>query len=260
MIVASHGIIGSSIGQVDADYQAVLDYATTQGYTLPSASQRLLQNQLVIDLKTAGIWSRLESFGVFATDGSEDFALIDWKRLSQYTKVNTPGFTTNQGFKGDGISKCINFNYVWGSSVTVSNVSLGQYYYSGVITINDIMGSRIAFNDQQSMIFPRGFRLFCTSQDFNYVPALGIDIHSRDGSTTGFIRNDSVNVTFTGLTNLTKNSFTNYGLSGVNTNGSLQFFGPTNQIPISMSFLGQGLTTTQAEDFDTAFNNYITSL
>jgi hypothetical protein len=44
-------------GGFDADYQAVLDYATTQGYTLPSSGQQTLQNQLVVDLKDGGIWS-----------------------------------------------------------------------------------------------------------------------------------------------------------------------------------------------------------
>jgi hypothetical protein len=53
----------------DADYQAVLNYATTQGYTLPSAGQQTLQNQLVVDLKAGGIWAKLDTFGVFATDG-----------------------------------------------------------------------------------------------------------------------------------------------------------------------------------------------
>jgi hypothetical protein len=83
----------------DADYQAVLNYGTTQGYTLPSAGQQTLQNQLVVDLKAGGIWSKLDTFAVFATDGDSDFALIDWKRLSDYTAVNSPTFTTNQGFK-----------------------------------------------------------------------------------------------------------------------------------------------------------------
>jgi hypothetical protein len=32
-------------GGFDADYQAVLNYATTQGYTLPSAGQQVKQNQ-----------------------------------------------------------------------------------------------------------------------------------------------------------------------------------------------------------------------
>jgi hypothetical protein len=37
--------------------KAVLDYATAQGYTLPSSGQQTLQNQLVVDLKDGGIWS-----------------------------------------------------------------------------------------------------------------------------------------------------------------------------------------------------------
>jgi hypothetical protein len=113
MILASHGIIASSIVQFafDADYQAVLDYANTQGYTLPSAGQQTLQNQLVVDLKAGGIWSKLDTFGVFATDGDSDFALIDWIRLSQYTAVNSPTFTTNQGFTGNGTSSYIDTNF-----------------------------------------------------------------------------------------------------------------------------------------------------
>jgi hypothetical protein len=95
----------------DADYQAVLDYATTQGYTLPSAGQQTLQNQLVVDLKDAGVWSKLDTFSVFATDGDSDFALIDWKRLTQYTAFNSPTFTADEGFTGNGTSSYIDCNY-----------------------------------------------------------------------------------------------------------------------------------------------------
>ena len=141
MILASHGIIGSSIVQFafDADYQAVLDYATTQGYTLPSESQQLLQNQLVVDLKDGGIWSKLDSFAVFATDGNSDFALIDWIRLSQYTAVNSPTFTTDGGFSGDGISSYIDTNFnpsTSGVNYTLNNA--GRYFWVD----NRILGSR----------------------------------------------------------------------------------------------------------------------
>jgi hypothetical protein len=96
---------------MDADYKAILDYATTQGYTLPSASQQLLQEQLLIDLKDAGIWSKLDTFAVFATDGDSDFALIDWKRLTDYTAINSPTFTSNEGFTGNGTSSYIDTNW-----------------------------------------------------------------------------------------------------------------------------------------------------
>lgn len=126
MILSTHGFVASSIGQFDADYQAILDYATTQGYTLPSASQQLLQEQLVKDLKTAGVWSKLDTFAVFATDGSSDFALIDWKRLTQYTAVNSPTFTTNVGYNGNGTSAYINTNFnpsTSGVNYTLNNAS-----------------------------------------------------------------------------------------------------------------------------------------
>jgi hypothetical protein len=109
MILASHGIIGSSIVQsasFDADYQAVLDYATTQGYTLPSAGQQTLQNQLVLDLKDGGIWNTLDLMYLFATDGDSDFATINFKNANnfQLIQVNSPTFTTNQGFTGDALT------------------------------------------------------------------------------------------------------------------------------------------------------------
>jgi hypothetical protein len=119
---------GGGGGGFDADYQAVLDYATTQGYTLPSAGQQALQNQLVVDLKDGGIWSKLDTFGVFATDGDSDFALIDWIRLTDYTAVNSPTFTTNQGFTGDGVSAYIDTNFnpsTSGVNYTLNNASRG---------------------------------------------------------------------------------------------------------------------------------------
>jgi hypothetical protein len=136
-------------GGFDADYQAVLDYATTQGYTLPSASQQLLQNQLVVDLKDGGIWSKLDTFGVFATDGDSDFALIDWIRLSDYTAVNSPTFTTDEGFTGNGTSAYIDTNFnptTQGVNYTLNNAS--RYYFHFAGTNLNIEGTTSAVRNQ----------------------------------------------------------------------------------------------------------------
>lgn len=95
----------------DSDYQAVLNYATSLGYTLPSASQQVKQNQLMLGLKSSGAWAKLDTFALFATDGSSNFALIDWKRLSLYTAVNSPAFSSNGGFAGNGTSSYISTNF-----------------------------------------------------------------------------------------------------------------------------------------------------
>lgn len=119
----------------DVDYQAVLDRATVLGYTLPSDSQQIKQNNLVLALKAAGIWNKLDTFAVFANDGGSNFGLIDWKRLVSYTAVNSPTFTTNQGFTGNGTSSYINTNFnplIQGLNYTQNNAS--RYIYTFTLT------------------------------------------------------------------------------------------------------------------------------
>ena len=143
----------SSGGGFDADYQAVLDYATTQGYTLPSAGQQALQNQLVVDLKNATVWSDLDLFYVFATDGDEDFATINWKDVNNFqaTKVNSPDFTTNVGFNSNGSSSYLSSNYVPRSdSTNFQLLSNSLHYYVANNPANSFHhGSRDSNNSDQ---------------------------------------------------------------------------------------------------------------
>ena len=114
------------------EYQAVLDRATTLGYTQPSTAQKKKQNTLIQDLKDAGIWDLLDVFYVFATDGSSDFATLNWKSPSanQATKVNSPTFTSNLGFTGNGTSSYLNTNWepsTQGVNYTVNEASCFTY-------------------------------------------------------------------------------------------------------------------------------------
>lgn len=127
-------------GGFDADYQAVLTYATSLGYTIPSSGQQIKQNQLMLDLKAGGIWGKLDTFGVFATNGNSNFALIDWKRLSLYTSVNSPTFTSNQGFTGNGISSYIDTNFnptTQGVNYTLNNASIS--IWNNTFVLNDFI-------------------------------------------------------------------------------------------------------------------------
>lgn len=140
MFIAIANAIGvnktSSGPSFDSDYQAILDYATTQGYTLPSDLQKAKENQLMIDLKASNIWSKLDTFANFATDGDSNFALIDWKRLIQYTPVNSPIFTANQGFTGGG-TRYINTNYnpaVDGVNYKLNDAMAGVYIRTAPIS------------------------------------------------------------------------------------------------------------------------------
>lgn len=93
-----------STPSVDADYQAVLNRATTLGYTLPSSGQQTIQNQFVLDLKSAGIWSQLDLLYVMATDGDSNYSLLNWVSPSNFEGIfNGIGtFVSNQGWDRTG--------------------------------------------------------------------------------------------------------------------------------------------------------------
>jgi len=167
---------GGGGGGFDADYQAVLDYATTQGYTLPSSGQQTLQNQLVVDLKSAGIWSKLDTFGVFATDGDSDFALIDWINLTDYTAVNSPTFTTNKGFESDGVSAYIDTNW---------NLSTDTVNYQ-----QDDAGIFIALTDQSSIHQANNRYTGTSATDYN--SAIVVDFNFLAGDNRTWMNSSSL--------------------------------------------------------------------
>jgi len=106
-----HRFVGGG-SDFDSDYQAVLDFATSEGITLPSTSQQILQNNVVLSLKDKGLWNKKDVFGLFATDGNVDFALICWKRLIKMDAINSPSFSANAGFTGNGTSSYIDTLFV----------------------------------------------------------------------------------------------------------------------------------------------------
>jgi len=119
----------------DTDYQSVLNRAGVLGFTIPSASQQTLQNRLVKTLKTFGVWNKLDVFYMFATNGDSDFATLNWKAPSSFqtTKVNSPTFTTDAGFSGNGSTAYLDTNFVISTDVqnySQNNASTFTYFES----------------------------------------------------------------------------------------------------------------------------------
>jgi hypothetical protein len=260
MILSSHGIIGSSIVQFafDADYQAILDYGTTQGYTLPSASQKLLQNQLVIDLKTAGAWSDLDLFYVFATDGDEDFATINWKDVNNFQaiKVNSPNFTTNVGFNSNGSTSYLNTN--WNVSTDSSNFQLLSnclhYYVANNGDGSYHHGARIA-NDSNQMFYAQSLKRH--QGDNSSFPTLSNSSNSffssvRNGLSTQQYIDNILNRTVTNTPTLLPNL--DYFICSLNNNGIALFNGTTQ-----MSFLALGDQISNATMYN-AWTTYFTAI
>lgn len=239
----------------DADYQAVLDYATTQGYTLPSASQQVKQNQLLVDLKTAGIWSKLDTFAVFATDGDSNFALIDWIRLTNYDAVNSPTFTVNEGFEGNAVSAYIDTNY--NPFTSGVNFTLNDACFGGVKNITTPSGNYFLGNNTAGENLMRGQgsslnRINQSTSNFTPTADFGnfnfVALH-RDSSTSAAFSYDATIVTAAAISIQIpdSNQFILRRASTYADFGARMYFSGANLI-------------SENTDFFNAWNNYYTSL
>jgi hypothetical protein len=249
----------------DADYRAVLDYGRAQGYTLPSASQQVLQNQLVVDLKDSGIWSKLDSFRVYATDGDSSYALIDWKRLVMCTAVNSPTFTTNVGYRGDGTSAYINSNY--NPTANAVNYSLNSAsifaYISSVRTVGQIQAYQGNLSGSSYLLMAAGTNntgesyVNSTSGVTNGTTGVGFQLVNRLDATT-------LNVYYQGVL---RNTNSSASVSGSLPNATIWDFGANNGgagflfSNVGNAIMGYGANlNAEQSDFNTAVNNYMSSI
>jgi len=260
----------------DADYQAILDYATTQGYTLPSSGQQVLQNQLVVDLKDAGVWSKLDLFYVFATDGDSDFASINWKDPNNHeiTEFNSPTFTTNQGWSTDGTSSYLNTNYNFSTDsnnytqndagVFVGFSEMDTSNYSGDAFFGTLITSRFTTVrvDQNSLNSANRLWINQSTQSDSMFNSKG-DNHIYFGNRTS---SSDINSRTTQLSTNTTDTQTATQTSTALTNDTLALLGWSSGFmnslhKMSIFGLSSNLSSTEMDDICTAwYTNYFTNL
>ncbi|MGI9190926.1 MAG: hypothetical protein ACR2IL_02315 [Chitinophagaceae bacterium] len=108
----------------DADFYAVVTFATSQGYTLPTTAQQQHFSRIVTSLKGIGYWTIHDRFFVFANNGSSNFGRINWMNPTLGTMastVNSPAWTSNAGFVSNGTNAHIDTNF---------NPSIGTNQYT----------------------------------------------------------------------------------------------------------------------------------
>ena len=190
------GVIGGG-GGLDIDYQAVLDYATSQGWDLPSTEQQTYQSTLLRTLKSIGVWEKLDRFFLHTTD-SRNFARIDWVNPSSNpVAVNgdvggTLEFTDNEGFHTDGVSY-LNYRYNPtndGVNVSQNSMTVGMYEWA-VSSSNAglLIGSDDASNDVVLTANFGGNAFLALNDDSTgFTPSItyktGLYVGIRDGATS----------------------------------------------------------------------------
>jgi hypothetical protein len=75
-----------------------------------SPAQMIRVSKLIRALKSAGVWSSLDRLWLFASENSTQ-ALTDVVARATATAVNSPSFTANLGYAGNGSTSYVNTNF-----------------------------------------------------------------------------------------------------------------------------------------------------
>jgi hypothetical protein len=248
----------------EPEYVAILDFATLAGFVLPTDAQKILQNQLIIDLKSATIWEDLDLFYVFATDGDRDFAKINWKDPYNWYGIENGSmtFATDIGFYPTSLN--VN-NYIttsWNPSInstayTRNNACRFVWDYD-----NTIAGSNVYDNNNATASGNNSFNGGSgtdqrINQGTNNLPTaynfdgVGLKIIQRTSSTNVNMYNNSITPTSFSVS------------SQVLDNGEQRLFtrgvSGTSQRKISIYGLGARLQSLE-NDLLTATSNYMSSI
>lgn len=114
----------------DVLFTALVDKATTLGYTLPSANTLSALNTLIKDMRRIGMIQRLDLFHVYASDLEEetDFRLMNIVNPEMIGTTNGAITWSNQGSEGQGYDGAIP-NSLKGWINTGFNPYSGSYNY-----------------------------------------------------------------------------------------------------------------------------------
>jgi hypothetical protein len=273
MILATHGIVGSSIVQAfDIDAQAFFDRVTTAGGSL-SATEKTAVNTLVIKMKTDGIWTKMKA--IYPMVGASAAACAQNLKSSSFTGTFTSGWTfASAGVNGNGSSAYFNTTFNPNTQLTFTNSHFSLYKNLGLISAVDRANGVFDTANQISFsLNPDRSTTFYSYADLgSYAPnntSVGSDVSVQGNGFYVVARNANNFVRLTkNNTNTLTNTLTSSNLTYPNDNvwlgathgvGTATPIVPNNHRYAFMS-LGDYLDATQVDLFYTAVQAFQTTL
>lgn len=251
-----------SIVLIQGDYER--EYANLyQAFTTkPSIDTAKIQNELVVDLKTYGLWNKADIIYVTAQN-TQQSATRNW--INPYTVsyiVNTSNclFTPYEGFTGDAASnKYMTASYnpaTNGVNYTLNSASLSVYSRLQIVAGNGLSGTSVSTNYIRlganiSGNFTGGLNTSSFASVANTITQ-GLFTIVRRGSTEteGYINSVSVVNNSAASTSVPSNSLRILGTSSTSTSN--------NQI--SFVFMGGALSDTEVANMNTAIEKYMDAI
>jgi len=253
---------------MDSDAQAFFDRVTTAGGSL-STTEKTAVNTLVLQMKADGIWSSMKA--IYPMVGASAAACAQNLKSSSFTGTFTSGWTfASTGVKGNGTSAYMNTGFNTSTNSNYLNFSLSIYLRTtemgtGYMTDmgNSVSPGFLPLTHLESNVTNR--IQYC----WDYTAGRGLaDISttnpsgmwglSRTAISTwvSFERNSSVSKTTTTTQSSLPNNNVYIGATNYHTSGATGF----SEREINFAHLGDGLTSTEFDDFYTAVQAFQTTL
>jgi hypothetical protein len=249
----------------DVDAQAFFDRVETAGGTL-TTTEKNATNQLVLDMKTAGIWSSMKA--IYPMVGASAAACAQNLKSSSFTGTFTSGWTfASTGVAGNGTSAFFNTNFNTATNQSVNNLSLSLYIRTESMGtgFRTDMGNNDSANALPLTNFESNGTIryqYCWDYSSAFGSITTTDSRgmwgtSRSGATSwiSFERNTAVaKTTATTQIRIPNN---NVYLGAQNASGTASQFSSKQ---IAFAHMGDSLTSTQYNNFYTAVQSFQTTL
>jgi hypothetical protein len=245
-------------GGYDPDAQAFFARVTAAGGTL-STTEKNATNQLVLDMKSAGIWSAMRA--VYPMVGASAAACAQNLKSSSFTGTFSSGWTfASTGVTPNGTSAYMDTTFNPFISSSNNNVHLSHYVrdYTALVSGKVLMGSVVPPAATTINWSSNGAFYYPTMQEFSFptlptFPSIikGLLIGRRINSTQEALFINSTKYELSqSSNNLLPNNSIYIGSNHVS--GAQQF----TDAQCAFASIGDGLTDTQASDFYTAVQTF----
>jgi hypothetical protein len=263
MILASHGLIASSISGVDADWLAYYNRVIAAGGSLTTTEQNATKT-LVADLKANSLWTPMKA--IYPMVGASAAACAQNLKSSSFTGTFSSGWTfASTGVTGNGTSAYFNTTFNPNTQLTINSVHMSYYSRTQLaVTINQPMRVTDGTNDMQlspNVNFSTfSFRVTAggtSAATTTNTDCRGFFIGSRTANNLikGYKNNTTLATDTTSGTNTLPNF--NLYLGAANNAGSAANY---SILENAFASIGDGLTDTEASNFYTAVQAFQTTL
>jgi hypothetical protein len=259
VVVGNTSISGGGSG-FDTDAQAYFDRVTTASGTLTTTEKNAV-NQLVLDMKSYGIWTSMKA--IYPMVGASAAACAQNLKSSSFTGAFSSGWTfASTGVTPNGTSAYFNTGFNPSANGSLNNQHYSVYSRTNISNTACDIGGYIAPVESSMYLRYGGTNIVyscvnssLSSQTTNNANSAAFFMVLRNNATgeNTFINSTKYTRTITSISLINLNIY----IGALNNNGTPVAFSTRQN---AFSSIGDGLTDTQASNFYTAVQAFQTTL